>query len=175
MPVDTDTGFSIMPTMTFKDVAKKPTVLFVPGSSHGIISAMKDNETIEFVKNCASESSYITSVCTGSLILGKAGLLKGKHATSHWATVDVLKEFGAIPTRERVVTDGNVITGGGVTAGIDFGLCLLATLRGANYARTVQLSAEYSPAPLSLRAHLNQLQAKLQNICKQCMILWLFR
>jgi putative intracellular protease/amidase len=146
-PIETDTGFSIMPTISFEDIEKKPTVLFVPGSSYGVITAMKDNDTINFVKESANNSSYITSVCTGSMILGKAGLLEGKRATSHWTTIDILKDFGAIPVHERVVIDDNIVTGGGVTAGIDFGLTLLAELRGENYARTVQLSAEYAPAP----------------------------
>ena len=146
-PIETDTGLSIMANSSFKDMNHEPTVLFVPGSSYGVIKAMKDEETIDFVKNCGLNATFVTSVCTGSLILGKAGLLEDKRATSHWTTIDILREFGAIPTRERVVTDGNLITGGGVTAGIDFGLELLAMLRGENYARTVQLSAEYSPNP----------------------------
>lgn len=146
-PVETDTGFSIMPTLSFAEVSDTPTVFFIPGSAGGIIKAMKDSETIEFVEANSKNATYVTSVCTGSLLLGRAGLLKDKRATTHWTAMDCLQDFGAIPVNERVVTDGNLITGGGVTAGIDFGLTILAKLRGANYARTVQLSAEYSPAP----------------------------
>ena len=89
----------------------------------------------------------MTSVCTGSLLLGMAGLLEGKRATSHWVTRPLLPEFGATPVDARVVTDGRIITGGGVTAGLDFGLSLLAALRGADYARAIQLQAEYAPEP----------------------------
>jgi len=146
-PVKCGLGISIMPTMSFGDISKKPTLLFVPGAGMGMIDVLEDKETMDFVTECATKADYLTSVCTGSLILAKTGLLKGKRATSHWATLDVLKDFGLEPVNERVVTDGNLITGGGVTAGIDFGLTVLAALRGENYAKAVQLQMEYAPAP----------------------------
>ena len=108
---------------------------------------MKNARLIEFIAERAAASRYITSVCTGSLLLGKAGLLKGKKATSHWTTLELLQEFGAIPVKQRVVWDGKIITGGGVTAGIDFGLEIVAALRGKTYAQAIQLQAEYDPAP----------------------------
>lgn len=146
-PVKCGLGISILPTMSFKDVPDNPTILFVPGAGMGMIDVLEDKETMDFVTACAKKADYVTSVCTGSLILAKTGLLKGKRATSHWATLDVLKDFGVEPVKERVVTDGNLITGGGVTAGIDFGLTVLAELRGDNYAKAVQLQMEYAPAP----------------------------
>ncbi len=108
---------------------------------------MKDAELIQFLKGAASQARYITSVCSGSLILGAAGLLQGFQATSHWACHDMLGQFGAVPVKARVVADRNRFTGGGVTAGIDFGLTLLAELRGADAAKQAQLFMEYDPQP----------------------------
>ena len=147
VPVKCGLGLSILPTMSFKDVPDKPTILFIPGAGMGMIDVLEDKETMDFVTACAKKADYITSVCTGSLILAKTGLLKGRRATSHWATLDVLNDFGLTPVKERVVTDGNLITGGGITAGIDFGLTVLAELRGENYAKAVQLQMEYAPEP----------------------------
>jgi cyclohexyl-isocyanide hydratase len=108
---------------------------------------MKNTQLIDFIANRAATVKYLTSVCTGSLLLGKAGLLKGKKATSHWVALELLSEFGATPVKQRVVWDGNLVTGGGVTAGLDFGLEIVAALRGKMYAEVLQLQAEYDPAP----------------------------
>jgi cyclohexyl-isocyanide hydratase len=108
---------------------------------------MSDAETLAFLADRGSTAKYVTSVCSGSLLLGAAGLLKGYKATSHWAARDGLSAFGAIPTDARVVVDRNRITGGGVTAGIDFGLVILAKLRGEDAAKLTQLAMEYDPEP----------------------------
>jgi len=108
---------------------------------------MEDQEFIAQIRRLATSARYVTSVCTGSLALGAAGLLKGRRATSHWAWRDALSAFGATPDPARVVRDGNVITGGGVTAGIDFALAVTAEIAGDDYAQSVQLSIEYAPAP----------------------------
>jgi cyclohexyl-isocyanide hydratase len=121
-------------------------VLCVPGGG-GCIAAMADRAFMDAVRRLAAGARYVTSVCTGSLILGAAGLLKGRRAACHWAWRDMLKEFGAVPDAARVVRDGNIITGGGVTAGIDFALVLIAELFGAETAQAVQLALEYAPAP----------------------------
>ncbi len=118
----------------------------VPGG-FGTIEAIEDAELIAQVRRLAQGARYVTSVCTGSLVLAAAGLLKGKRATSHWAWRDKLSLFGAIPDAGRVVRDGNVVTGGGVTAGIDFALTVLAEIAGEDHARSVQLSLEYAPDP----------------------------
>jgi cyclohexyl-isocyanide hydratase len=121
-------------------------VLMVPGGL-GCIKAMEDPKFMASVKRLAASAKYITSVCSGSLILGAAGLLKGKKATSHWAWRDMLSSFGATVDSSRVVRDGNIITGGGVTAGADFALTLIAELFGADAAQCVQLGLEYAPMP----------------------------
>ena len=110
----------------------------------GIIN---DRETIEFVREQARVAKYVTSVCTGAFVLGVAGLLKGRRATTHWAYTDLLPLVGATHEKARVVKDGNVITGGGVTAGIDFGLSVVAEIAGETAARKIQLGIEYDPAP----------------------------
>lgn len=146
-PVLSGEKIAIVPTHTANQCPKNLDVLFVPGGASGTLNAMKNKPLIDFIANRAATSRYITSVCTGSLLLGKAGLLKGKKATSHWTTLELLSEFGAIPVKQRVVWDGKLITGGGVTAGIDFGLEIIASLRGKTYAKAIQLQAEYDPAP----------------------------
>jgi cyclohexyl-isocyanide hydratase len=108
---------------------------------------MTDESVLAFIRAQAATAKYITAVCTGSLVLGAAGLLKGKRATTHWAWHEKLSELGAIPIKKRVVQDGNLITGGGVTAGIDFGLTLIAELAGEDNAKIVQLGMEYDPQP----------------------------
>ena len=137
----------VKPTTTFKDCPKNLDVLFVPGGVPGTFTMMEDPEVLAFLAEQSKTARYITSVCTGSLILGAAGLLNGYKATSHWSTLDVLSELGAIPTKERIVVDRNRITGGGVTAGIDFGLKIVSLLRNENYAKAVQLYLEYNPEP----------------------------
>ena len=145
-PVVSDTGIRVQPTGTFESCPSKLDVLFVPGG-FGQQQLMDDVEALAFLADRAAESKYVTSVCSGSLLLGAAGLLKGYKATSHWATRDALSAFGAEPVDARVVVDRNRITGGGVTAGIDFGLVLLAKLRGDEAAKLTQLAMEYDPEP----------------------------
>lgn len=144
-PVVTDAQFSILPTATFDQVTRTD-ILCVPGG-FGTVAAMEDAETIRWVKTLGESATWVTSVCTGSLILAAAGLLSGYRAASHWASRDQLAWFGAKPVAERVVFDRNRVTGGGVTAGIDFALALMAAIRGEDHARFVQLSLEYDPAP----------------------------
>ncbi|OWK32100.1 DJ-1/PfpI family protein [Sphingomonas mucosissima] len=144
-PVMTDAGFAILPTATFDDV-KAADLLCIPGGI-GVNAVIADDDAMTWVERVGTDASWVTSVCTGSLILGAAGLLRGHRATSHWAWREMLPLFGAIPTAERVVVDRNRVTGGGVTAGIDFALSLTALLRGEDHARAVQLSMEYDPAP----------------------------
>jgi cyclohexyl-isocyanide hydratase len=121
-------------------------VLCVPGGA-GCTDAMQNSDYMAAISRLALTARYITSVCTGSLILGAAGLLRGRRAACHWAWRDMLPFFGAIPDADRVVRDGNIITGGGVTAGIDFALTLIAELAGSEAAQSIQLGLEYSPEP----------------------------
>ena len=121
-------------------------VLCVPGG-YGCIEMIENEDFLAAIKRLAASAKYVGSVCTGSLILGAAGLLRGKRATCHWAWRDMLEPFGAIPEKKRVVQDGNLITGGGVTAGIDFALTVIAELAGVEAAQTIQLALEYAPAP----------------------------
>jgi cyclohexyl-isocyanide hydratase len=144
-PVPTDAGFSILPTTTFADCPQLD-VICVPGGG-GQVEVMVDSEALEFLRKQAATARYVTSVCTGSLILGAAGLLKGYKSACHWAWRDMLKDFGATPVAERVVRDRNRISGGGVTAGIDFGLTVAAELAGEEVAKSIQLVLEYDPQP----------------------------
>lgn len=144
-PVMTDAGFALLPTATF-DSAAQPDILCIPGGM-GVNDAMEDAATLAWVQRAAAGADWITSVCTGSLLLGAAGLLEGYRATCHWAQHHHLAAFGAIPIKQRVVIDRNRATGGGVTAGIDFALSLVATIRGEAHAKFVQLSLEYDPKP----------------------------
>jgi len=146
-PVTSDSGVTILPTATFDTCPRDLTVLFAPGGTDGMLAAAKDPQTRAFMADRGSRAKYVTSVCSGSIILGAAGLLKGYKATSHWACRDALAGFGAIPTDARVVRDRNRITGAGVTAGIDFGLTMVAELRDKHYAECIQLLGEYSPDP----------------------------
>jgi cyclohexyl-isocyanide hydratase len=141
------TFIPVPPSITFKDCPQQLDVLFVPGGVPGTLTMMEDPEVLAFLADRGKTARFVTSVCTGSLILGAAGLLRGYQATSHWATLDVLSELGATPTRERIAVDRNRITGGGVTAGIDLGLQIVALLRSEDYAKAVQLYLEYAPAP----------------------------
>jgi cyclohexyl-isocyanide hydratase len=121
-------------------------LLFVPGGASATDAAL-DQEFITEIRRLARGATYHTSVCTGSLILGAAGLLTGKRAACHWAWRHMLPLFGAIPDERRVVRDGNIITGGGVTAGIDFALAIAAEIAGDTVAQAIQLTIEYAPAP----------------------------
>jgi cyclohexyl-isocyanide hydratase len=144
-PVRAESGMRILPDVTM-DACPQLDVLCVPGGV-GVNALMEDAATLAFLRRQAPGLRYLTSVCTGALVLGAAGLLKGKRATTHWASHELLAAFGAIPVNERVVRDGKLITGGGVTAGIDFALTLLAELFGPAVAQSVQLQIEYAPAP----------------------------
>lgn len=144
-PVLSSTGLALMPSASFAS-APGLDVLCVPGGV-GINVLLEDAETLAFVKAQAATARYVTSVCTGALVLGAAGLLRGRKATTHWNARDFLPRFGAIVSEGRVVKDGNLITAGGVTAGIDFGLALIAELAGREAAETIQLALEYQPAP----------------------------
>ena len=143
--VKTDCGFSILPRSGFGQCPQAD-VLCVPGG-HGVRDAIADQVIVDFVRQQANGADYITSVCTGAFILGAAGLLQGKKATCHWAYTQLLPLFGAMHQPTRVVHDGNVITAGGVTSGIDFALELIAAISGEDVARTIQLALEYDPAP----------------------------
>lgn len=140
-------ALTIVPTGTLADLPDEIEVLLVPGGSTGTLNAIRDPALIAFVQKAAARANYVTSVCTGSLILGAAGLLEGKRATTHWAAMDVLPAFGATPVEARYVEDGNVITAAGVSAGIDFALALTAKIAGEPFARSIQLDIEYDPAP----------------------------
>ncbi len=144
-PVTAKGGLKIVPDTTLDD-APQLDLLFVPGGD-GIAALMEDRTVLEFLRRQAQRAKYVTSVCTGALVLGAAGLLKGYRATTHWNSVEFLPIFGAIPRPDRVVIDRNRITGGGVTAGIDFGLTVAAEVFDARTAQGIQLSMEYSPAP----------------------------
>ena len=144
-PVASDTGLAMLPTTSFADCPRLD-VLCVPGGP-GVAALMEDEETLAFLRRQAAGARYVTSVCTGALVLGAAGLLKGRRATTHWASHDFLSALGAIPVDARVVRDGNLITGGGVTAGIDFALMLAAELMSPEAAQAIQLQIEYAPSP----------------------------
>src|SRR5207248_3709248 len=144
-PVASATGLTLTPTMTFAECPDLD-VLCVPGGG-GVNALLTDAEVLAFVRAQAARARYVTSVCTGALVLGAAGLLRGRRATTHWFAHDFLEKFGAIPVRGRVSRDGNLFTAGGVTAGIDFGLTVVAELLGQAEAEEVQLNLEYAPAP----------------------------
>ena len=144
-PVQAETGLRLLPNATLRDCPQLD-VLCVPGGP-GVSALMEDEEVLDFLRQQAAAARFVSSVCTGSLVLGAAGLLRGKRATSHWASRDLLAAFGAIPTAGRVVRDGNLLTGGGVTAGIDFALTMVAELAGPDVAQAIQLQIEYAPAP----------------------------
>ena len=144
-PVPTDAGFSILPTATFADIGAAD-ILCVPGGI-ACVDVMEDDAALAWVRQIGGTAAWVTSVCTGSLILGAAGLLEGYRAACHWAWRDHLRLFGAEPVAERVVFDRNRVTGGGVTAGIDFAFALTAAVRGEDHARMIQLALEYDPAP----------------------------
>jgi len=144
-PVTTDRGLQIVPTTSYADCPPLD-VIMVPGGP-GQQDLMEDEEALGFLRKQAAGAKFVTSVCTGSLVLAAAGLLKGKRATSHWAAIESLALMGAVPVREKVVIDGNIITGAGVTSGIDFALHLAAMLAGEQTAREIQLQIEYDPQP----------------------------
>jgi cyclohexyl-isocyanide hydratase len=144
-PVPSDCALSMLPTTTFAECPQLD-MICVPGG-FGVVAAMKDPETIEFVRRQAAGARYVTSVCTGAFILGAAGLLNGRRATTHWAYTSLLSAVGAKFENARIVQDGNIFTAGGVTSGIDFALSIAAEIAGAEVAQAIQLGIEYDPAP----------------------------
>jgi len=144
-PVRSEWGLTILPDTTFAD-APPLDMLCVPGG-WGVDRHLDDSELLHFLRSRSAHARYITSVCSGALLLGAAGLLRGYRATTHWMSLDLLSLLGAEPVRQRVVCDGNRITGAGVTAGIDFGLAVAAELFGPAIAQRIQLAIEYAPAP----------------------------
>ena len=144
-PVGAGGGMRLLPTATFAECPKLD-LICVPGGA-GMNALLDDGETLDFLRRQARTARYVTSVCTGSLVLGAAGLLRGRRATSHWMSLPMLAAFGCEPVSERVVVDGEVITGGGVTAGIDFALTIAGELFGEEAAQRIQLAIEYDPRP----------------------------
>jgi len=145
-PVPSDSGLGLVPTHTF-ETCPQLDLICVPGGNAGVVAAIGDRDTIDFVRRQAGAAKYVTSVCTGAFILGVAGLLKGRRATTHWAFTELLPLVGATHVKSRIVKDGNVITAGGVTSGIDFGLSVVAEIAGERVAQAIQLGIEYDPAP----------------------------
>ena len=144
-PVQSDTPLKLLPTVSFADCPQLD-VICVPGGG-GVDQLVSDDETLDFVRRQAAGARYVTSVCTGALVLGAAGLLRGYKAVTHWGAMQELAKFGAIATPARVCVDRNRVTGGGVTAGIDFGLTLVEILADRPTAESIQLLIEYNPAP----------------------------
>src|SRR5688572_16287943 len=150
-PIVAETGLVLLPSTTFAELPRAD-VLFVPGGV-GQIEACEDTATIDWLRAVAADARYVTSACTGALLLGCAGLLRGYRATTHWAFHDLLAICGATPVEDRVVVDRNRITGGGITAGIDAALTIAAELAGREVAEAIQLELEYNPAPPFAAGH----------------------
>ena len=150
-PVPSDCGLSLLPTTTFKDCCQLD-LICVPGGG-GVVGIMTDRETVDFVRKQATGARYITSVCTGAFVLGVAGLLKGRRATTHWAYTGLLELVGATFEKARIVKDGNVVTAGGVASGIDCALHIATEIVGEETAQAIQLSIEYDPAPPFISGH----------------------
>lgn len=144
-PIATDSGFAILPTHDFAS-APQADILCVPGG-HGVVDALGDTATSDFIARQAAGATWVTSVCTGAFLLGRAGLLTGKRATTHWGYTQLLPLVGATYEAARIVEDGNVVTSGGVTSGLDFALTLIARIKGDAVAQAIQLAIEYDPAP----------------------------
>jgi cyclohexyl-isocyanide hydratase len=144
-PIQTQGGLRLLPDTTLDDCPQMD-VICVPGG-FGVIDLMEDEVVLSFLRARAETATFVGSICTGSLVLGAAGLLRGRKATTHWAWTDLLVPLGAIPTPGRVVRDGKFFTGGGVTAGIDFALTMVAEMAGQEAAEAIQLGIEYAPAP----------------------------
>src|SRR5882672_5847752 len=144
-PVPSDSVLTLTPTISFADCPQLD-VICVPGGL-GTDDMVNDDEMLDFLRRQAKGAQYITSVCTGSLVLGAAGLLRGYRAATHWTAMDFLSEFGATPAKTRVCVDRNRVTGGGVTAGIDFALTLVSIMVNRESAEAIQLGLEYNPAP----------------------------
>jgi cyclohexyl-isocyanide hydratase len=177
-PVPSDCGLSLLPTHSFADCPPFD-LICVPGGVKGVIGAIGDRETIDFVRRQAAGAKYITSVCTGAFVLGVAGLLRGRRATTHWSYTELLPLLGAQYEKARIVRDGNLITAGGVTAGVDFGLSVVAEIAGETTARSIQLGIEYDPAPPfdsgdpdrapeSIKAALSERYGKARAALREC-------
>jgi cyclohexyl-isocyanide hydratase len=162
-PVPSDCGLGLVPTCTFATCPPLD-LICIPGGLGGVVKAIGDRETIDFVRRQAQDAKYVTSVCTGAFILGAAGLLQGRRATTHWAYTDLLSLVGATYEKARIVKDGNVITAGGVTSGIDFGLSVVAEIAGETAARTIQLGIEYDPAPPFDTGHPDRAPAAIKSV-----------
>jgi putative intracellular protease/amidase len=146
-PKRTDTGALALSADTSIDEATSPDIVLVPGGSEGVDVAMRDERLLGWLRAVHATTTWTTSVCTGSLILGAAGLLKGVRATTHWGAMDRLAALGATPVRERVVEDGKIMTAAGVSSGIDMALTLLDRIAGPDVAQAIQLGIEYDPQP----------------------------
>ena len=146
-PVRTDCGLSVEATNTFDDAWTDPDVLVVGGGAKPTMDLMADAAAIGFIADRGARAGWVCSVCTGSLLLGAAGLLKGYRAASHWGVRDQLSQFGAEPSNERVCVDRNRLTGGGITAGVDFGIAVAGRLAGEDAGRLIELIMEYAPQP----------------------------
>jgi cyclohexyl-isocyanide hydratase len=152
--VPSDSGLSLVPTHTFHTCPRLD-LICVPGGNAGVVQAIADRDTIEFVRRQSSTAKYVTSVCTGAFILGVAGLLKGRRATTHWAFAELLPLVGATHEKGRVVKDGNIITAGGVTSGI-------AEIAGESVAQAIQLGREYDPDPPFAAGHPDRASAAVK-------------
>jgi cyclohexyl-isocyanide hydratase len=145
LPVSSDRGLSILPTCTFESCPRLD-LICVPGGG-GVVEALADTETLNFIRCQGAQAKYVTSVCVGAFLLGAAGLLMGRRAATHWAYVDLLPLVGATHEKGRIVRDGNVFTSGGVSSGIDFAFSIVAELAGPEVAQAIQLAIEYDPSP----------------------------
>jgi cyclohexyl-isocyanide hydratase len=145
LPVSSDRGLSIIPTCTF-ETCPPLNLICVPGGA-GVIEALADVETVDFIRRQGGRAEYVTSVCMGAFLIGAAGFLKGRRAATHWAYVDLLPLVGASHEKARIVRDGKVFTSGGVTSGIDFAFRIVAELAGPEVAQAIQLGIEYDPSP----------------------------
>ena len=144
-PITTTSGLSFQPDHDISTILPLD-VLCIPGGN-GVNRFLNNEPVLDFIRKEANEVRFLTSICTGSLILGATGLLKGRKATTHWSAMEFLPLFGAIPVEERVVVDGHIITAGGITAGMDFGLVIIAKLLGEDTAKKTQLLMQYDPEP----------------------------
>jgi cyclohexyl-isocyanide hydratase len=163
-PVKTDCGFAIVPTCDYA-TCPQADILCVPGG-FGVREALSDAALIDFVHEQAKGATWVTSVCTGAFLLGAAGLLQGKRATTHWAYTHLLHHYDAIYEEARIVQDGNLVTAGGVTSGIDFALTLIAAIAGNAVAQTIQLAMEYDPAPPFAVGHPSRAPEAMVNALK---------
>jgi cyclohexyl-isocyanide hydratase len=164
-PVPSDCGLSLVPTTTFEECCQLD-LICVPGG-FGVAEALADRTILEFVRGQAEGAAYITSVCTGAFILGAAGLLRGRRATTHWAYTDLLTLVGAKFEKARFVQDGKVITGGGVMAGIDFAFHVAAQIAGADAAKAIQLALEYDPAPPFASGHPDRVTSETERLARE--------